>query len=183
MKKLFFYLLLIGFITIGTAQEVTQLEEAKVILTPNYDRVISNNAGLSFTVKENYNGEFLNDPIGFMNENFDIHNFMKYEDEAYDSYLVTFDSSNGYLRAEFDKDGKLVRNQQLFKNIYLPSYIINKIYKENQGWQMVKNKYVAMGDKNVDKAFYRIKLKKGNQSRNLKLDIRPESISLAEIKN
>lgn len=180
MKKLFFYLLLIGFISVSTAQEVTELDEARVILAPNYHKVLSNGNDLSFTVKEKYNREFLNDPIGFMNDNFDIHNFMEYtRDQDYDSYLVTFRNALGFLKAEFDDEGNLVRNRQLFRNIYLPSEVVYKIYKENQGWKMVRNKYVAFGEEDVDKAFYKIKMKKGNQSRTLKIDIMPEEIHLA----
>lgn len=172
MKTLFFSLLFIAVTTFTQAQEITQLEEAKVGFAP-LDAKITRDAGsYIYRINENYTGEFVNDPIAFMKANFNIQNFMEeVSAENYDSFQVTFKSTNGHLKASFNNDGELVKTFQKFKDIVLPLDVRREVYMANKGWTMTSNKYIASGTGDVlDKATYKIKLENGNKKQTIKLD-------------
>ncbi len=108
MRTLIVLLLLVGFISTSQAQQITELEEAKVNFALDVVKISSNLDEYTFTVKENYTGEFLENPIAFIKENFDIKDLItSINNDKYDEYLVTFKSSKGFLEAYYDKDGLL----------------------------------------------------------------------------
>ncbi|MFD1096501.1 hypothetical protein [Salegentibacter chungangensis] len=180
MKTLIISALLVFLAFSGKAQEITQLEEAKVIV-PSSVKLSTNLSELTFNVEEDYAGEFTKDPIKFMKENFDIQSVIDQTGEEYDSYVVTFLSSKGHLKADFDNDGELVRTNQKLKNIMLPLAVRNELYNSHKGWTMVSNKYVASGKSDrIDRAVYRIKLENGNKTARVKIDpMRLEGIAVA----
>lgn len=172
MKKLIFYLLVLCFITTVEAQ-VTELEETTVFLS-QASELPSDIDDFTLVVKENYVGEFEENPLGFMKSNFDIHEFIDHIEKEYDTYIISFRSDKGYLNAEFDKDGEIQKNDQVFRNILIPRHLMRTLYRDHKGWTMVKNKYVAGGDGDkIDRGFYKIKLEQDNRSKKLKFDLVP----------
>jgi len=182
MKNVIFYsLLLLCFVSVK-AQEVTQLEATTVTFITDGISHMGNDA---FIVRENYAGEFSENPFKFMNQNFDIKSYISYlELKTYlelkrsmnpqkshnESYEVTFSTNKGDLVAKFSKDGELVETSQNFKNILIPSNIREELYASYKGWSMVKNTYKASGKSDqIDKEQYRIKLKNGNRSQIVKI--------------
>lgn len=159
---------------VGKAQEVTQLEEAKVGFAPLEAKITRVGDNYSYKVKEAYTGEFLENPIAFMKANFEIKNFMaETADMNYDSYLVNFSCSKGYLEAHYNKEGELIKTHQKFKDILLPHQVRQQVYRNNMGWTVTANMYIASGKQDMlDKQLYRIKLEKGSQKRVLKIDPR-----------
>ncbi len=172
MKTLIFYLVLVIWAGVSQAQEITELKEAKVGFAPLSSEVIRDGNNYSFNVKETYTGEFEANPLAFMEAYFDIHNFIAaVEDEKFDGYQVTFRSEKGQLRADFDKHGNLGATSERFKNIILPARLREQLYRDHKGWEIVKNIRVARGDNGlVNKEFYRIKLRNGDQRRTIKID-------------
>ncbi len=170
MKKLFL-LMLVVLATTAYTQEITELREA-VIIAPNVERIAPGNANFSFIVKEKSHGEFAEDPIAFLKANFNIHEFILIsEKENYDSYMLTFKSSNGQLDVDYDKEGRLVKNRQYFTNVKLPAEIKNRLDKDYRGWTVVKSKYFSKGKGELtEKALYRIKVANGNEVRRVKLE-------------
>ena len=180
MKTLIFSLLLIAVTTFSQAQEITELEEAKVGFAPLDAEITREGDSFTYKVNEDYAGAFSKDAIGFMKANFDIKNFIAEYGEDYDSYLVTFTSSKGYLSADFDEEGNLVKTYQKFKDIVLPLDLRREVYMANKGWTMTGNKYVASGNGDlVEKEFYKVKLENGNQKRTMKIDPRASRTSVA----
>lgn len=181
MKTLIFSLLLIAATGLGHAQEITQLEEAKVGFAPLDAKITRDGDSFSYKVEETYTGEFSKDAIAFMKANFNIQNFIaETAGENYDSYLITLRSGNGYLSADFDKEGNLVKTYQKFQNIVLPLDVRREVYMGNKGWTMTSNKYVAFGKGDLlEKESYRIRLENGNQKRTVKLDPRASATSVA----
>ncbi len=177
MRTLIVLLLLLGFMTTSQAQQITELEEAKVSFDPNAIEVSSNLDEFTFIIEESYTGEFLKNPMAFMKENFDMKAFIasinKTNKKDYDEYLVTFKSSKGYLEANCDREGTILKTSQRFKDIVLPHNVRRDLYKNNEGWTMVENKYLASGkgDK-IDKEVYKIKLVNGNKKQKIKIDPR-----------
>ena len=172
MKTLIIYLVLVIWAGVSQAQEITELKEAKVGFAPLSSEVIQDGNSYSFNVKENYTGEFEENPIAFMKAYFDIDNFIaEVKEEKYDGYQISFRSKKGHLRADFDKNGKLGATSERFKNILLPASLREQIYRDHKGWEMVKNIRVTRGENGlVNKEFYRIKLRNGDQRKTLKID-------------
>lgn len=174
MKTLIFSLLLVVATSVSHAQKITELEEAKVGFAPLDIEVSEDGESFTYRVSEAYTGEFAKNPIAFMKANFDIQNFMTtYADRNYDSYHITFTSGQGYLKADYDKDGNLVRTYQKFKDILLPLDVRRDLYNATKGWTMTGNKYIASGRGDLlEKEMYTVKLENGNRKQTVKLDPR-----------
>ncbi|MFO7720609.1 MAG: hypothetical protein R6W85_09250 [Gillisia sp.] len=168
MKPMMILLLILCWIGNAEAQEVTQLEEARVTYSPEV-RIVTDLNNIEFKVKESYAGHFSENPIRFMQENFDIDELLATIDtKDFDEIQVIFNNSKGHLTATFDNDGYLLNTFQQFKDIALPRDLSLKLYNENKGWTMVKNKYVASGKGyKIEKEKYRIRLNNGNQNKNI----------------
>lgn len=167
MKILFISILLAGIAT-GHAQ-VIQLDEARV--KTDAAKVITNGGDSKILIPENYHGEFQKNPIAFIKENFDIHLHMdQLKDLQNESYKVEFKSKKGFLVADFDAKGKLLGTAQRFKNIPLPLTVTRKLATDYKGWGMTKNLYIATGKGDaLDKELYRITMKNGKSSKNVKI--------------
>lgn len=164
-------LLMVLVLTMTTqAQNVIELKEANLI-APNTEKILTQGNHQSFTVTEKARREFSLDPIAFQRKNFDIQEYMNHlKDKKLDTYYVTFKSSNGRLEVQFDKNGKLTKNSQWFSNVDLPREIKYQLHKEHNDWVMIKNKYFSKGREGMtEKIIYRIKLKNGNKTRQIKI--------------
>lgn len=172
MKTLFIYFALVFWAGAIQAQEITELKEAKVGFAPLSSDVQRDGDSYTFHVNESYMGEFERDPLAFLESYFDIDNFIEeVKDEGYDAYEVSLVSGNGYLKADYDKDGNLKETSEKFKDVVLPQALRETLYRDHKGWEMVKNVHITTGrDGLVDRDFYRIKLKNDNRSMTLKID-------------
>ncbi len=172
MKTLIILSVFLFYAAMGQAQKVTELEEVKIGFSPLGTKVIQDGDRFSYTIKKRYAAEFVNNPIGFLNENFNIRNFIALvDDKEYDSYEVTFKSSKGHLVANYDDHGNLLSTQQHFKNLLLPYPLRLEVYNANKGWTLIKNNYIAnTNGAIIDRAIYKLTLKNGNQKRNVKID-------------
>lgn len=168
MKPMMILLLILCWIGNAEAQVVTQLEEAKVTYSPEVS-VVTDLDNVEFKVKEKYAGHFAENPIRFMQENFDIAELLSAIDtEDFEEIQVSFVNRKGYLKATFDKDGYLLATSQQFKDIALPRDVREQLYNENKGWSMTKNKYVASGKGSmIQKEKYRIRLNNGDKNKNI----------------
>ncbi len=180
MKTLILISFLLCSIFTGFAQEVTELEEARIVVLPK-QLPSSNSNEYRFQVNEKYAGEFSKDAVSFMLDNFDMPGFIAtVMDKEYDTYLLTFSSSNGYLSADFDKEGQLVSTNQRFKDVVLPLDVRRNLYVQNKGWTMTKNTYKAKGEEDrLDEEMYRIKMERGNDKKIVKID--PKVLNASEV--
>jgi hypothetical protein len=170
MKTLIVFLLVVFGMAIGNAQVIT-LEETKVEF-PAYTIIPTSDLDTyEVVVGENYIGQFSTNALKFVKENFDAKKLIEAINEpGYDSYLVSFKSSKGFLNANYSKDGKLGYSHQMFKDVLLPSEMRRELYANYKGWTMVKNKYVASGNGDkLNKEIYRINLKKDDKRQNIKI--------------
>ncbi|PRX42976.1 hypothetical protein [Salegentibacter salegens] len=174
MKTLVVILMLVSFSFSSYAQRITELEETRIAFSPSPIILTEtdNPDEYSYNVSDSFAAEFTKNPMAFMESYFDISNFIeevKYKD--YDSYLVRFHSSKGFLEANYSKEGVLNRTRQLFKDIALPLAVRNELWRQTEGWSMVNNSYKARGQgKLLDKELYRIKVVKNNKSKIIKID-------------
>lgn len=172
MKTLIIYLTVALWAGVINAQEVIQLNETKVHYDPILDQAKTNNNSFTYTVKRSYSDDFEKDPLAFMKDNFDVPGFLhKVQDLKYDSYQVSFRSKKGVLMADFDKKGNLLKSSQTFEDVALPENLRKELAEEYKGWGVEKIVQKARGTGGENSiSFYKIKLKKGNEKMNLKID-------------
>lgn len=172
MKKMAIFVALALSALISNAQEVIKLEEANVSFNPISQNITNQGNFFSVNIKESYSGEFTKDPVAFMKAHFDIKEVISNLGvKDYDSYEVTFKSRKGVLNAEFDAEGNILGTSLRFKNIMVPSPLQHQLYRDYKGWAMVKNLHIAseLYGKPV-KDFYKVTMKKGNQTKKLKIN-------------
>ncbi|MEM0518155.1 hypothetical protein [Aequorivita flava] len=164
-----------------SAQEVTVLDEARLFYAPLNVNVAQDGDSYTYTINESRSRQFARDPIGFMKANFDIQSFIAHTaDKKYHAYLVTFNSANGSLEADFNKEGELLETRQYFKNVLLPAEIRNNVYNDYQGYTLTKTKYSARTKGEIlANATYKIKLENGKDKQTLKIDARDSGVGVA----
>lgn len=163
-------LLMLCFIGNAQAQKVIQLGEARVNYSPEM-KLTSNLDNLEIKVKEDYSGQFSQNPIKFLEENFNIQDLIgSLDSRDYDQFDVKFKSRKGYLLASFDNKGDLLKTYQKFNNVILPNELYKELYKDFKGYSITKNKYIASGMGNtINKHHYILTLKNGNDKQRVKL--------------
>lgn len=125
----------------------------------------------SFTIEENYAGEFVKDPAGFVIQNFKVGDFLgSLRDLNHEFYDVVFKCKKGYLKARYSRKGELVEIYQNFEDVPLPRELRHQLYRDYKGWEMITNKSVGSlkeGKSNI--VVYRIKLKNGDRTKIVKI--------------
>ncbi len=170
MKKLIIVLLLFGFI--GTGHSQILLKETKLEYRPESMKLDPASNSLVISIPEKSYGEFEKDPLAFMKDQFDIQKVVKdNETKDYDSYRVNFKSTKGHLLANFNGDGDLVSSYQKFKNVRLPEDARLQILQQYRDAVITGNKHVAISKGwDVQKEFYKVKLRDGNKTRTVKVN-------------
>ncbi len=166
MKKSILILLLFAFSSQVFSQETkikesqeTKLDEV-VITAVNYKYLNAVDSE-----KNAVNVQELEEKVAMHN----IKDSELYNDE-YDTYYITFFIPDGKILAAYDKDGKLIRTIERFKNIKLPNKVRDAIAKRFPNWSMVKDIYKVNYHEGVVKKQYKVKLEKGDETKRVKLD-------------
>lgn len=102
---------------------------------------------------------------------FDLKSYEYYNDE-YDTHYLTFYIPDGKILAAYDKDGKLIRTIEKFKNVKLPKEVKEAIATRFPNWGMVSDVYKVSFHKNNDvaKKQYKVVLENGDKRMKVKLD-------------
>ena len=101
---------------------------------------------------------------------YDIKNTDYYEDE-YDEYIVSFFIPEGEILATYDKDGKLLRTAERFKNVALPSAVRNAVSSRYPEWSIYKDIYTVnyyYEKSSNSKKVYKLLLEKGDERMRVK---------------
>lgn len=179
MKKLILCLLLFGFISAGHSQIL--LKEAKVDYHPESMRIDAITNTLVVKLPEKFAGEFQNDPLTFMKNNFDVKKFIE-DNREYDEFWVDLKSRKGHLAAKFNKKGELVSSAQKFKDVRLPENARVKILEKYRDAAIVGNKYLCSTKGwDINKEFYVVKIKEGDKTRRVRINKERELLSLSSL--
>ena len=173
MKKHIIILVLTLMAVAVQAQRVIELKETTLNYNPLTYDIVENGNTFAMNIKENATGEFEKNPIAFMGKHFNIHHFInEIGDRGYNSYQVIFKSRKGALNAEYDKEGTLLSANLKFTNVLIPYELQRKLYQDYKGWEMIKNQHIGREKEGTAKIdYYRIKMKKGNKTKNLRFDV------------
>lgn len=101
---------------------------------------------------------------------YDIKNTDYYEDE-YDEYIVSFFIPEGEILATYDKNGKLLRTAERFKNVALPSAVRNAVSSRYPEWSIYKDIYKVNyyhDNSSNAKKIYKLLLENGDERMRVK---------------
>ena len=159
MKKLFFYLISIGFVSQIYAQDI-QLPEV-VISAVNYKYLNAVNAEDSDMIVKQ-----LQQKVALYN----IKESELYEDD-YDYYTVSFYIPDGRIVAAYDRDGNIIRTIEKFESVKLPKDVRDAVFDRFPNWTLDKDVYYVNYRTNMDtRKVYKIKLKNGSEVLRVKID-------------
>ncbi len=167
MKKIVLGLLAIGLTTQAYTQiiKTEKLSEVTVYAT-NYKYLNSVNTEEAASIPV----EMLERKVAA----FDYKSSDFYQDD-YDLYHITFFIPKGKILAAYDKDGKLVRTAEKFKNINLPMAVKKAVLDRFPEWSITKDIYLVNyhEDRGVNKK-YKLKLENGDKILRIKVDEKGE---------
>ncbi len=163
MKKVLLGLFLMG-LTIPSYSQVVKTEELSevIVYATNYKYLSNVNSQ-----------EVTSIPVTALERKvaaYDIKNSDIYMDE-YDYYTVTFYIPEGKILAAYDKDGKIIRTAEKFKDINLPVTVKEAVLERFPEWTITKDIYLVTyhEDKGINKK-YKLKLVNGDKVLRVKLD-------------
>ncbi len=86
----------------------------------------------------------------------------EYYDDEYDGYSISFYLPNGRVLAAYDKDGKLLRTAERYKNVSVPPAVRTSLSTKYPNWSLTKDIYLVnyYGDKDSRK-LYKMVLENG----------------------
>lgn len=96
---------------------------------------------------------------------YDIKNADFYEDE-FDEYAVSISLPNGLILGTYNKEGKLLRTAERFKNVALPASVRKAVVTRYPGWTIAKDIYLVnfYADSEKDpKKVYKLILENGDR--------------------
>lgn len=157
--------LLIGLLVLGLSPQlfaqVEELSEVSVYAT-NYKYLndVNTEEIASIPVKE----------LERQVATFDVKESEFYHDD-YDEYIISFYIPQGKILAAYDREGKIIRAAERFKNINLPLAIKNAIVARFPGWSITEDIYlVTYYDTRGTSKKYKLKLENGVEIVRVKLD-------------
>jgi hypothetical protein len=166
MKKLLIGLVFMGLTSLSyaqaTAEDVAELELEGITLLPanlSYLSMVSAGTKALKVIK-----------LQKAAASFDITTADSYDKNA-KYHEFSFDMEDGHIYATYDRDGRIVRSDESFKDVVLLPPTRNSIYNTFPDWEVVGNKYEVLYrlGKKTEKV-YKIILKNGNQRKRVKLD-------------
>lgn len=103
--------------------------------------------------------------------NYDITKADIYKSKNKGTYDVTFKETKGKITATYSKSGELIKTIEEYTNLKLPLQVSKSISKTYPGWIFTGNSHHIEYNKGKLKKLYRIKIKKGASSKELKFEL------------
>jgi hypothetical protein len=101
---------------------------------------------------------------------YDVKNSEYYEDD-YDEYYISFYIPEGSILAAYDKEGKLLRTIEKFKNVAIPAAVRKSVTERFPQWGITKDVYRVNYENSKDsKKVYKLLLENGDKRLRVKTD-------------
>lgn len=185
MKHFLTLLLLLGLVSSGQSQEIVRLDELNVKgKTPFSMKVNPYTGAVEYRITEGYSGEFRDNPLQFVQKNFDIQRFIKENDGLKADYFeIVFRSKSGHINATYDGRGNLVSSYQEMNNVPLGSASLLELAKKYQDWGLVENKAVVITrNGKLVKQYHKTKINNGKKNKIVKFHSVLQEGRLATVK-
>jgi len=86
------------------------------------------------------------------------------------TYDVVLTEGANQIKVVYNNEGEIIHGEETFENIRLPYAISSKVAKDNPGWEFYSTWcFITYSKNKTFKVEYKIKLKKGNKSRMIKI--------------
>ncbi|MDF0715762.1 nicotinate-nucleotide adenylyltransferase [Muricauda sp. 334s03] len=163
MKKLLLVLFVMGFVVPMQSQVIKTEELSEVIVyATNYKYLNSIDTQEEASIPV----EMLRRKVAAFN----VKDSEYYQDD-YDVYNINFYIPEGKILAAYDKEGKIIRTAERFKNINLPNTVKTAVLDRFPEWTITKDTYITYyyDKKGVTKK-YKLKLENGDKVLRVKVD-------------
>ena len=165
MKNLVFGLFVLGLTSLGFSQNTN--DEIKEV---QLEAIKISNYNLNYLEEVEEQG--ISDNVSSLEKeaaSFDVKSLDEFDGRK-ELYSVKFIGTNGFLLADYDWNGKIVKTTERYKNISLPKNLIKSVLNEYPQSQFLKVVYNVNYDaqKETEKS-YRIKIMNDGKKRNLKI--------------
>ncbi len=159
MKRILTGLLIFG-LTIQSYAQITELPEIEIV-------------GVNYKYLDAAGEADVAEPVKMLQRRaatFDLKNSEYYQDE-YDTYFISFFIPEGKILASYDRDGKLLRTAEKFKDIALPRAVAEAVAKRFPGWTIAEDVYLVNYHeaKGASKK-YKLLLENGDKRMRIKTD-------------
>jgi len=94
----------------------------------------------------------------------------EYYEEDYDSYFISFYIPDGEILAAYDKDGKLIRTAEKYKNVTLPSAVSKAVAERFPNWSIAQDVYKVNYFENTGKTVKKYKLVLQNGTKRIRVE-------------
>ena len=161
MKKLLIGLLVLGFAT----QNYAQVRTEKL---PELDLTNVNSDYIQKVDMTNETG-----PVKMLEEYAASYDLVKsdFVEDKFINYAVFFENSHGTISATYDKEGRIIKTFEKFKDVQPPRAVVNAIFDTYPGWKIANDIYLVKYNENsgVTKK-YKLVLEKDNEFIKVKTD-------------
>ncbi len=165
MKNLVIGLFVLGLTSLGFSQNTnSEVEEVQL------EGVVVSDVNLNYLEKVQDNTT--SDHVIFLENEasiFDIKGLAEF-DSRKESFKVIFKGSKGYIIADYDSNGKIIKTLERYKDIKLPKNMIKSVLSQYPKSNFLKVAYTVdyQDQKNVKK-IYKIQIMSDGTKRNLKI--------------
>lgn len=106
-----------------------------------------------------------------MASSYDLKSADFYEEES-DSYFVSFYIPQGQVLAFYDKDGKVIRTVEKYKDVALPKPVRDAVANKYPGWTVLKDVYLVNYYSSTEEArkIYKLVLENSSKRLRVKMD-------------
>lgn len=166
MKKMVIGAMMLGLASLSHAQNANG--EFEVVRLKNVDVTSTNKVYEDKVCSENLPNHVIE--LERTASRFKIRESMFFDKTSKD-FEINFIAENGDLTATYDRNGKILRTSERFKNLTFPFEIRNSIYRKYPDWTIHKDAYLVSYDHvNGAKKVYRAQLRKNGKRINVMLD-------------
>ncbi len=165
MKNLVIGLFVLGLTSLGFSQNTnSEVEEVQL------EGVVVSNVNLNYL--EKVQDKTLSDHVIFLENEasvFDVKGLVEFDGRK-ESFQVLFKGSHGYIIADYDSNGKILKTSERYKDVKLPKNTIKSVLRQYPNSNFLKVVYTVDYDdqKNVEKT-YKIRIMNDGRKRNLKI--------------
>ncbi|SDG40382.1 hypothetical protein ACRQ5D_24245 [Mucilaginibacter sp. P25] len=155
--------LIVGFALCSSAQVI--LPEVRIVASTYKYLNATDNREMSQPVRM----------LEFKAASYDVKKSEFYDDD-YDGYYISFYIPDGKILAAYDKDGKLLRTAEKFKNTKLPEAIRTAVSQRFPNWRISQDVYQVNYFDHKDKAdkTFKLLLENGDKRMKVKLNEKGE---------
>ncbi|QTE38893.1 hypothetical protein J3L18_07465 [Mucilaginibacter gossypii] len=155
--------LIVGFALCSSAQVI--LPEVRIVASTYKYLNATDNREMSQPVRM----------LEFKAASYDVKKSEFYDDD-YDGYYISFYIPDGKILAAYDKDGKLLRTAEKFKNTKLPEAVRTAVSQRFPNWRISQDVYQVNYFDHKDKAdkIFKLLLENGDKRMKVKLNEKGE---------